>query len=223
MEIDGKRRRLIPDTHVYWNAPTTYKDFSNFRRLAEYRWTKCSWHVNSSWNVQSSEKDHRTLATVLCLCDAGMCSTLSRALRRRPICGHVVQSACQVNTLGPKCCTPSEIIVDCQWHFPMNFQVAFSDGISVFSGISQRIETFDLSSGFTPELSNGFSNCQRHFPMELHFCDFWRVTVCPDKHSRTGGLFWPRCDHSPLRLANFLTEILLSKMLEVDLPHELRY
>ena len=56
--------------------------------------------------------------------------------------------------------------MDVHWYFQRNFTC-------------QRYFAKDchLPSGFVLELPNGF---QWHFPMDVHVCDFWRVTFCPE-------------------------------------------
>ena len=99
-------------------------------------------------------------------------------LAERVESGNYVKPMNSSPHLGAKDCSTgintSEIVVDFQWHAPMDV-----------SGIFQRNFTFQwhapkdchFPSGFPLELSNGF---QWHFPMDFHFCDLWCVTFCPD-------------------------------------------
>ena len=77
-------------------------------------------------------------------------------------------------------CTPeiktSEIIVDFQWHFPMDVQWCFPTNKSLVSGIFQRIVTFPVDNYWKFPM-----DFQWRFPMELHFCDFWCVIFCPER------------------------------------------
>ena len=65
--------------------------------------------------------------------------------------------------LGAEDCTPeidtSEIIVDCQWQFPMGCQLHCSNGISLVSSIFQRIVTCPVDAYWNcPMDSVAFSN-----------------------------------------------------------------
>ena len=68
------------------------------------------------------------------------------------------------------------------------FSVAFSDGCSVacsnksslVSGMLQRIVTFPVDFHWNPQM-----DLQWHSPIELPFCDFRRVTFCPEQHTAT--------------------------------------
>ena len=55
------------------------------------------------------------------------------------------------------------------------FPVAFSNGISHVSGISER--NFTRPVDFYWKFPMDF---QWHFPVEFNFCDFWCVIFCPD-------------------------------------------
>ena len=69
--------------------------------------------------------------------------------------------------LRAKDCTPeintSEIIVDFQWHFPNGLSVACANGISLLSGMFQRIVTFQVDFHWKCPM-----DVQWHFPMEFH-------------------------------------------------------
>ena len=88
---------------------------------------------------------------------------------------------------SPKDRTPeidtSEIIVDVQWHVPMDSSGMFKRNVT-FQQYAQK--DCHLSSGFLLELSNGF--VQWGVPAEFHFCDFRCVIFCPDpgEHQRKG-------------------------------------
>ena len=58
---------------------------------------------------------------------------------------------------------------------PRGFSVAFFNGNSLFSVISQRIVTCPVDFYW-----NGPMDFQWHFPTEFHFCEFWCVICCPD-------------------------------------------
>ena len=53
--------------------------------------------------------------------------------------------------------------------------MAFSDNISLVSGIFQRIDTFPVDLYW-----NCLMDFQWHFPMEFHFCDFFCVIFRPE-------------------------------------------
>ena len=53
--------------------------------------------------------------------------------------------------------------------------MAFSNGISLASGIVQRIVTDLVDINWNRPM-----DVQWHFPMELHICDFWCVIFCPE-------------------------------------------
>ena len=78
---------------------------------------------------------------------------------------------------GAKYYTPeidtSEIIVDCQRHFPTGFHysVVFSQGSSLVQWIF---------SGFVQWIFSGVFQWN-------HFCDFWCVICCPDSRTLRGG------------------------------------
>ena len=60
--------------------------------------------------------------------------------------------------------------------FPVTFSngcsVAFSNGISLVSGMFQRIVTFPVDFHWNCPM-----DCQRHFPLTFHVCDFWCVML----------------------------------------------
>ena len=88
-------------------------------------------------------------------------------------------------TLGATNSTPeintSEIIVDFQWHFPMDCN-GISNIISLISGIFPRIVTCPV---------HYYLNCpmdfQWHFPIVFHFRDFRCVIFCPETSRGVAG------------------------------------
>ena len=84
--------------------------------------------------------------------------------------------------IGAKHCTPeintSEIIVDFQWHFPMDLSNLFS----LVSGIFQTIVTspVDLYWSFPTDFSGIFSDSHHGLfsgIFEFHLCDFWCICL----------------------------------------------
>ena len=81
--------------------------------------------------------------------------------------------------LGTNYCTPridtSDIIMDFQWHLPMDgCSVIFSSIILFASGIFKRVVTFPVDFHWNCPM-----DFQWHFPMELHFSEFWCVRFWP--------------------------------------------
>ena len=81
--------------------------------------------------------------------------------------------------LGAKDCTPeidtSEIIVNCQCHFPLGFEWHFAKGISLVSGMFQRIVTCPVDVYWNCPM-----DCQRHCLMKVHACENWCVIFRPE-------------------------------------------
>ena len=77
--------------------------------------------------------------------------------------------------LGTDYCTPdidtSEIIVDCQWHFPMDYQRCFPTDLNLSVVCSKGLS-----------LSRWISAGNRLYT--IYLCDFWRVIFRPEWPSR---------------------------------------
>ena len=65
-----------------------------------------------------------------------------------------------------------------QWMFS-----SFSNGMSLFSGMFQRIVTCSVDVYWDCPM-----DFQRHFPMDFNFVDFWCVIFCPDFSKRLCSL-----------------------------------